>query len=125
VAITNNSLDDVKEEHFPQAGEFEWWFQEFQRKSRKSGRPTIRSLNDIELSKIRQAMVKLPKGTSGSHYISLGKESAKAAKVKVNFANTRVRHQNIKNWLLNQGRQLLNGLDAETISELVTNAPEF
>ena len=90
-----------------------------------SGKPTIRSLNNIELSKIRQAMVVLPKGTSGSEYISLGEKSAAAAKVSVTFANARVRHQNIKNWLLNQGRQLLNGLDAETISELVTNAPEF
>ncbi len=70
-------------------------------------------------------MVVLPKGTAGAEYISLGEESAAAAKVSVKFANARVRHQNIKSWLLDQGKKLLDGLDAETIAELVTNAPEF
>ena len=70
-------------------------------------------------------MVKLPKGAGDAHYISLGKTTETAAKVSVTFANARVRHQNIKNWLLNQGRNLLDGIDAETINELVTNAPEF
>lgn len=123
-AITKNTLPGVNPSDFPQAEDFEWWFQQFKRKPR--GKESIRSVNDSELSKIRENLRLLPKGdASGAHYISLGSSTKKGADKKITFVNQRVQHFNLKNWLLREGRNLISDVSDDLVDELVAQSPEF
>ena len=125
VAISENTLLGVDQSRVPYADKFEWWFQEFRRRSRTTGSQTIQSLSDAELSKIKKLLIKLPKGNGGKEYVSLGYQNATDAKVGMNFVDSRLKFHNLKNWILNKGRNLLEGLADNYIDEYVTNAPEF
>ncbi len=125
VGSANNTLDGVDPTHFPQASDYEWRFQQFIRRSRTNGNVTIRSLNDAELSKIRNELKILPKGDAGTAYVSLGKTSGSAAAMSIAQVQSQVKFQNLKTWITTNSEKLLKDYTGEVIQEFIEEATEF
>ncbi|MFS1439119.1 hypothetical protein [Shewanella sp. 10N.286.48.A6] len=123
VGATDNQLKGVENAQLRLAKDFEWWMQDFKRKSKSR-----RGYKDAEMAKIATQLRHLPTGKSSTVYASLGYDSAadNNAKFPKNNVTSRFRQHNIKNWLINDTKAyLLDGIDDETINELITASEDF
>ena len=121
VGSTDNKLEGLETDVLRGAEDFEWWMQDFKRKSR-------RGYKEAELAKIATKLRHLPTGKSSTTYASLGYDSAADNKTKFpkSKVTSRFKQHNIKNWLINDAKAyLLDGIDDETINELITASGEF
>jgi hypothetical protein len=93
----------------PLAADFQWWFQEFKRSSK--GRS---SYTAADVSKAVSYMSDLPTNRK------IGKESLGGNNDKTGLRQ-KAKLFNVKNWILVEGRRLLEGIADENILELIEN----
>jgi len=117
VASTVNKLTGVENRELRRAEDFEWWLQNFKRKSRKSYQPN-------NMTEVAKKLRLLPSSRSDMVYGSLGFTSRDAADKahKQSHVTSRFKQLSIKTWLLEDAKSiLLDGIDPETINELIND----
>ncbi len=104
------STDDRKENH--KSSGIEWWLQEFRLKT-KAG-PTGNQVEEFQ-----KKLAKLPKGNKATMLNSLGYTSK--AKHDLHNDARNIKSLNFTNWIVSEGRHLLEGIESQLVEELIVN----
>ncbi|WP_111978481.1 hypothetical protein [Algibacillus agarilyticus] len=114
-------MDGAKEKGKPVAANFEWYFQDFKRR-------TIRGYSSKELDSVAEWVRKLPKTKEGIQHASLGYKDGKENRIKFTQKDARkkLNRHNVKTWLLGTAKGvLLANVNDDLIDELIDKSDQF